>query len=142
MHLSVVLLRIHLYAHQTVLAVYPSNDRRKIISKIEAAVEKGRLRFFVSRRKRGRFQFDQTLSDFVRRAHFRANQVGAILSWRILAFRLDSRGTKLTSPLIPVMPRKEKSDLWIAPQYSLKGPNGERAWENRPGGAPSSKPIS
>jgi hypothetical protein len=28
--------------------------------------------------------------------------------------------------------------LWIAPRYSLKGPQGERAWENRPGGAPSS----
>jgi hypothetical protein len=28
--------------------------------------------------------------------------------------------------------------LWIAPRYSLKGPAGERAWENRPGGAPSS----
>jgi hypothetical protein len=30
------------------------------------------------------------------------------------------------------------SRLWIAPRYSLKGPQGERAWENRPGGAPSS----
>jgi len=29
-------------------------------------------------------------------------------------------------------------DLWIAPRYSLKGPAGERAWENRAGGAPSS----
>ena len=28
-------------------------------------------------------------------------------------------------------------ELWIAPRYSLKGPAGERAWENRPGGAPS-----
>ena len=28
--------------------------------------------------------------------------------------------------------------LWIAPRYSLKGPTGERAWENRPGGAPTS----
>jgi hypothetical protein len=28
--------------------------------------------------------------------------------------------------------------LWIAPRYSLKGPTGERAWENRPGGIPSS----
>jgi hypothetical protein len=28
-------------------------------------------------------------------------------------------------------------DLWVAPRYSLKGPNGERAWENRPGGPPS-----
>jgi hypothetical protein len=28
--------------------------------------------------------------------------------------------------------------LWIAPRYSLKGPAGERAWENRPGGVPSS----
>ena len=26
--------------------------------------------------------------------------------------------------------------LWIAPRYSLKGPQGERAWENRPGGVP------
>jgi len=29
-------------------------------------------------------------------------------------------------------------DLWIAPRYSMKGPAGERAWENRPGGVPSS----
>jgi hypothetical protein len=29
-------------------------------------------------------------------------------------------------------------DLWIAQRYSLKGPAGERAWENRAGGAPSS----
>jgi hypothetical protein len=28
--------------------------------------------------------------------------------------------------------------LWISPRYSLKGPTGERAWENRPGGVPSS----
>jgi hypothetical protein len=28
--------------------------------------------------------------------------------------------------------------LWIAPRYSLKGPAGDRAWENRSGGAPSS----
>ena len=31
----------------------------------------------------------------------------------------------------------EKSDLWIAPQYSLKGPRGDRTWENRRGGIPS-----
>lgn len=44
------------------------------------------------------------------------------------------------------MPDKGKSDkkpdsedgLWIAPKYSLKGPAGERAWENRPGGPPNS----
>lgn len=30
------------------------------------------------------------------------------------------------------------NELWIAPRYSLKGPAGERAWENRPGGAPNS----
>lgn len=36
-------------------------------------------------------------------------------------------------------PAKNPDDgLWIAPRYSLKGPAGERAWENRPGGAPSS----
>lgn len=28
--------------------------------------------------------------------------------------------------------------LWIAPRYSMKGPAGERAWENRPGGPPNS----
>src|SRR5438445_2575101 len=28
--------------------------------------------------------------------------------------------------------------LWIAPKYSLKGPAGERAWDNRPGGPPNS----
>ena len=33
---------------------------------------------------------------------------------------------------------KLSKDLWIAPRYSLKGPAGERAWENRPGGAPNS----
>ena len=31
-----------------------------------------------------------------------------------------------------------EKDLWIAPRYSLKGPAGERAWENRPGGPPNS----
>ena len=30
------------------------------------------------------------------------------------------------------------NELWMAPRYSLKGPAGERAWENRPGGVPSS----
>jgi hypothetical protein len=45
---------------------------------------------------------------------------------------------------VPEMPRKPdkepkpSKDLWIAPRYSLKGPAGERAWENRPGGAPNS----
>jgi hypothetical protein len=29
-------------------------------------------------------------------------------------------------------------ELWIAQRYSLKGPAGERAWENRVGGVPSS----
>lgn len=33
---------------------------------------------------------------------------------------------------------KESKDLWIAPRFSLKGPAGERAWENRPGGVPNS----
>jgi hypothetical protein len=28
--------------------------------------------------------------------------------------------------------------VWIAPRHSLKGPAGERAWEHRPGGPPSS----
>lgn len=40
------------------------------------------------------------------------------------------------------MAKKQKgateNDLWIAPRYSLKGPNGERAYENRPGGLPTS----
>jgi hypothetical protein len=31
-----------------------------------------------------------------------------------------------------------QNELWIAPRYSLKGPAGERAWENRPGGIPNS----
>jgi hypothetical protein len=31
----------------------------------------------------------------------------------------------------------QSKELWIAPRYSLKGPKGERAWENRAGG-PSS----
>ena len=29
-------------------------------------------------------------------------------------------------------------DLWVAPRYSLKGPNSERAYENRPGELPTS----
>lgn len=33
---------------------------------------------------------------------------------------------------------KVSKDLWIAPRYSLKGPAGERAWDNRPGGPPNS----
>ena len=37
---------------------------------------------------------------------------------------------------------KDRSkELWIAPRYSLKGPRGERAWENRAGGAPSSSRL-
>lgn len=34
-------------------------------------------------------------------------------------------------------PTKIEDGLWVAPRYSLKGPTGERAWENRRGGAPS-----
>jgi hypothetical protein len=33
----------------------------------------------------------------------------------------------------------QSKDLWIAPRYSLKGPAGERAWKNRPGGVPNSR---
>jgi hypothetical protein len=45
------------------------------------------------------------------------------------------------------MPKKSdkqpevSKDLWIAPRYSLKGPAGERAWENRVGGAPNSSRL-
>jgi hypothetical protein len=31
----------------------------------------------------------------------------------------------------------EEPELWLAPKYNLKGPSGERAWDNRIGGAPS-----
>ena len=41
-------------------------------------------------------------------------------------------------PKKPSKKPKVAKDLWIAPRYSLKGPAGERAWENRPGGAPNS----
>ncbi len=43
-------------------------------------------------------------------------------------------------PEKPKRARKADSEdgLWIAPRYSLKGPNGERAWDNRPGGPPHS----
>ena len=34
-------------------------------------------------------------------------------------------------------PTEGDAGLWVAPRYSLKGPAGERAWENRVGGAPS-----
>jgi hypothetical protein len=33
---------------------------------------------------------------------------------------------------------EQGKELWIAPRYSMKGPAGERAWENRPGGVPNS----
>jgi hypothetical protein len=44
------------------------------------------------------------------------------------------------------MPKKSKrnlhenstGDLWVAARYSLKGPAGERAWENQLGGPPTS----
>ena len=47
------------------------------------------------------------------------------------------------------MPRKSKKakdkkgsgELWIAPRYSMKGPAGERAWENRLGGVPNSSRL-
>jgi hypothetical protein len=45
------------------------------------------------------------------------------------------------------MPKKSdkqpevSKDLWIAPRHSLKGQAGERAWENRPGGAPNSSRL-
>jgi len=40
------------------------------------------------------------------------------------------------------MPKKhterDENELWVAPRHSLKGPNVERAYENRPGELPSS----
>lgn len=33
---------------------------------------------------------------------------------------------------------KASTGLWISPRHILKGPAGERAWENRPGGPPNS----
>lgn len=42
------------------------------------------------------------------------------------------------------MPKKHKSDersdvkdLWIAPRYRIKGPAGDRAWEQRPPRVPN-----
>jgi hypothetical protein len=37
--------------------------------------------------------------------------------------------------------KKVSRDLWIAPRYSMKGPAGERAWENRLGGIPNSSRL-
>lgn len=31
----------------------------------------------------------------------------------------------------------ERDELWLAPKYNLKGPMGDRAWDDRTGGAPS-----
>jgi hypothetical protein len=45
---------------------------------------------------------------------------------------------------MPKKGRKEKSSpggLWIAPKYSLKGPAGGWAWDNRPGGPPNSSRL-
>ena len=45
--------------------------------------------------------------------------------------------------IVPKKPKNakitdESNGLWIAPRHSLKGPAGERAWENRRGGIPTS----
>jgi hypothetical protein len=32
----------------------------------------------------------------------------------------------------------EPEGVWVSPRFSLKGPNGERAWENRITGPPNS----
>lgn len=32
----------------------------------------------------------------------------------------------------------KENELWIAPRFSLKGADGERAWDTRPGGSPHS----
>ena len=37
----------------------------------------------------------------------------------------------------PAKTTDNSDELWIAPRYSLKGPAGDRAWENRRGGMPS-----
>jgi hypothetical protein len=34
--------------------------------------------------------------------------------------------------------KKDSGELWVSPRSLLKGPTGERAWENRPGGVPNS----
>jgi len=47
---------------------------------------------------------------------------------------LTSRWQKKTKS---VKKPDNSDELWIAPRYSLKGPAGDRAWENRPGGIPS-----
>jgi hypothetical protein len=44
---------------------------------------------------------------------------------------------------MPKNPKKNRhedstSELWVAARYSLKGPAGERAWEDRSGGPPNS----
>jgi len=45
---------------------------------------------------------------------------------------------------MPKKGRKEKSSpegLWISPRYSLKGPAGEWAWDNRRGGPPEQRQV-
>ena len=37
--------------------------------------------------------------------------------------------------------QSQAEQLWVAPRYSLKGPAGERAWENRIGGPPNASRI-
>jgi len=37
----------------------------------------------------------------------------------------------------PARKTDDSDELWIAPRHSLKGPAGDRAWENRRGGIPS-----
>lgn len=34
-------------------------------------------------------------------------------------------------------PKRKESELWVAPKYNMKGPSGERAWDQRAGGPPS-----
>ena len=41
------------------------------------------------------------------------------------------------TPLFPHEDRHTSKDLWINPKSNLKGDRGDRAWENRAGGLPT-----
>ena len=51
---------------------------------------------------------------------------------------LAKKPKKINKPKRKIEKDGAADGLWIASRYSLKGPTGERAWENPRGGAPNS----
>jgi hypothetical protein len=73
-------------------------------------------------------QFLPPFLGLIQYLQFQSNGQGSLMGRDAQPKKKKMTGKKNDSP----------DGLWIAPRYSLKGPQGERAWENRRGGAPNS----